>query len=266
MVVGRQCIQRLDVIRLPPVGSRETYVPVIFLGSTSDGPPICLAGSGKTTLWFVISQPLFLVTILMLITSSAITQHIMKLRDAGKAMLAYFYFDFGDEEKQSPRNAVTSLLIQLSEYSKPCCDIIYRFYSAHGKGTEQPSYDILIVHLKEMLAVTVQIPIFIVMDALDECPNSFGIPSQREVVLKLLKDLVRLHLPNLRICVTGRPEFDIRATLTPLATHQISLHDETGHRIYITNYVSSVVSRMMDWRDEDKELVVRVLSERADGM
>ena len=205
----------------------------------------------------------------MLTTSSAIIRHIMKLRDAGKAMLAYFYFDFGDEEKQNARNAVTSLLIQLSAYSKPCYDIIYRLYSAHGKGTEQPSYDILIVRLKEMLAVTAQIPIFIVMDAVDECPNFSGIPTPRETVLDLLEDLVRLHLPNLRICVTGRPEIDIRTALEPLTIHRISLHDETGHRIYITNYVSSVVSldvRMRKWRAEDRQLVVHVLSDLADGV
>jgi hypothetical protein len=93
------------------------------------------------------------VTVLMLTASSAIIQHIMKLRDAGRATLAYFYFDFRDEEKQNVRNAVTSLLIQLSAYSKPCCDIIYHLYSAHGKGTQQPSNGILIDCLKEMLTV-----------------------------------------------------------------------------------------------------------------
>ena len=205
----------------------------------------------------------------MLITSSAIIQHIMKLRDAGKAMLAYFYFDFGDEEKQKARNAVTSLLIQLSAYSEPCCDIIYRFYSAHGKGTEQPGYDILIVCLKEMLAVTAQIPIFIVMDALDECPNYSGIPTPREATLKFLKDLARLHLPNLRICVTSRPEYDIQTVLESFAVHRISLHDQSGHKYEVANYVSSVVSsdeRMRKWQAENKKLVVDMLSERADGM
>ena len=197
--------------------------------------------------------------------SSAIIQHIMRSRDAGRAMLAYFYFDFGDEEKQNVRNAVISLLIQLSAYSKPCCDIIYRLYSAHGKGTEQPSNGILVDRLKEMLAVTAQSPIFIVMDALDECPTYSGSPNPREAVLNILKDLVRLHLPNLRLCLTGRPEIDIQTVLSPLATHQISLHEETGHKIAIANYVSSVVSRMRNWRDEDKEMVVDVLSERADG-
>jgi hypothetical protein len=204
----------------------------------------------------------------MLTISSAIIQHIMKLRDAGRATLAYFYFDFRDEEKQKIRSAVTSLLIQLSAYSKPCCDLIYRLYSSHGKGTQQPSNGALINRLKEMLTVATQQPIFIVMDALDECPDD-GMPTQREEVLKFVKVLVSLQLPNLHICVTSRPEIDIQTLLKPLAVNAISLHEETRQKFVIANYVSSVVSsdeRMRKWRDEDKNLVVEQLSERADGM
>jgi hypothetical protein len=191
----------------------------------------------------------------------------MKLRDAGRATLAYFYFDFRDEEKQNVRNAVTSLLIQLSAYSKPCCDIIYRLYSAHGKGTQQTSNSVLIDRLKEMLTVT-QHPIFIVMDAIDECPDS-GMPTPRETVLNFVKDLVRLQLPNLHICVTSRPEVDIQAMLKPLAVNAISLHDETRQKVVIANYVRSAVLsdvHMRKWRNEDKILVIDELSERADGM
>ena len=204
----------------------------------------------------------------MLTPSSAIIQHIMTSRDAGNATLAYFYFDFRDEEKQDVRNLVTSLLVQLSAYSKPCCDIIYNLYLAHGKGTQQPSNGTLMGCLKEMLTVAAELPIFIVMDALDECPDS-GMPTPREAVLNLVKDLVHLRLPTLRICVSSRPEIDIRTKLKSLAVNAISLHDETRQKSVIANYVSSVVSsdeHMTKWRDEDKELVVKELSERADGM
>ena len=204
----------------------------------------------------------------MFTASSAIIQHIMALRDAGRATLAYFYFDFRDEEKQTVRNAVTSFLIQLSAYSKPCCDIIYRLYSAHRKGTQQPSNGIMIDRLKEMLAVADQHPIFLIMDALDECPD-LGMPTPREAVLDFVKDLVRLQLPHLHICVTSRPEIDIQTMLKPFAVNVISLHDESRQKIVIANYVSSVVSSdvyMRTWRDADKKLVVEELSERADGM
>ena len=193
----------------------------------------------------------------------------MALRDNGKATLGYFYFDFRDEQKRNVRDAVTSLLIQLSAYSRPCHDIVYRLYSTHRKGTQQPSNEILIDCLKVMLAITTQPQsIFIVMDALDECPDD-GMPTPREEVLNLVMALARLRLPNLHICVTSRPEIDIQIMLKPLAVHVLSLDDETRQKSLIANYVSSVVSsdaRMRKWPDEDKKLVVEELSERADGM
>ena len=204
----------------------------------------------------------------MSITSSAIIQRIMTLRDTGNATLAYFYFDFRHEEKQNLRNFVTSVLVQLSTYSKPCCDIIYRLYLAHGKGTQQPSNSILTDRLMEMLRVAVENPIFIIMDALDECPDD-GMPTPREEVLNLVKDLVLLRRSNLHICVSSRPEIDIQTKLRPLAVNAISLHDETRQTIVIANYIRSVVfsdEHMMRWRDEDKKLIVDELSERADGM
>ena len=142
--------------------------------------------------------------------SSAIIKHLISLCESGQASLAFFFFDFRDEEKkQDLRNFVTSLLCQLSAYSSPCCKILSRIYSTHGKGTQQPSNDTLTNRLREMLSVIVEQPIYIIVDALDECPNSSGIPTQREVVLNLLGGLVRLGQPNLHICVTSRPEVDI---------------------------------------------------------
>ena len=119
-----------------------------------------------------------------------------------------------------------------------------------------------------MLTVVAEHSTYIVMDALDECPDS-GLPSTREEVLVVLKDLVGLHLPNLRICVTSRPEVDIKSILNQLTIHDISLHNQLEQRKGIADYVSSIVNsdvKMREWPDEDKELVIKELSERADGM
>src|SRR5580698_10033170 len=109
------------------------------------------------------------------------------------------------------------------------------------------------------------------MDALDECPDTSEVPSPRNRVLHLLEELVDLRIPNLRICVTSRPEFDIRDILEPLTCRRVSLHDQSGQKQDIADYVRSVVySRseqyMRRWRNEDKEFVIETLSERADGM
>jgi hypothetical protein len=127
-----------------------------------------------------------------------------------------FYFDFRDVDKQKLGNLLPSLLIQLSARSDPCCDILSRLYSSHDRGVQKPSDRAMVECLKEMLTLEAQGPTYIIMDALDECPITSTIPSPREEVLELVDELVGLHLPNLHICVTSRPEHDIQAVLKHL--------------------------------------------------
>ena len=208
---------------------------------------------------------------LTLSSSSTIIQDVATLRKEGSAIMAYFYFDFRDLDKQHRRNLLPSLLIQLAAQSPPCCDVLSRLYSEHDNGAQKPSDIVMIRCLKDMLTIPNSRPVYIILDALDECPNWPGIPSPREQVLALVKELVDLHLPHLHICVTSRPEFDIRATLTPLAHHRVSLHDESGQQQDIVDYINSVVysdseTMMKRWRDDEKKMVVDALSEKADGM
>ncbi|KAI9434798.1 hypothetical protein H4582DRAFT_2174263, partial [Lactarius indigo] len=205
------------------------------------------------------------------ILCSAIINDIDALNKAGLASMAYFYFDFRDVDKQSRRDLLRSLLIQLSDSSDPFCDILSRLYDAYGKGTRQPSDKALMNCLKEMLVLPNQRPVYLIMDALDECPNTSGIPSTRELVLDVVKELVELRVSSLRICVTSRPEVDIQCAIGRLTFSSVSLHNESGQEKDIAEYIKSVVyspsnTMMRRWRDEDKAMVVQTLSERADGM
>jgi hypothetical protein len=120
-----------------------------------------------------------------------------------------------------------------------------------------------------MVSLPDERPIYLIVDALDECPNNSGLPTSREEVLDLVENLVNLHVPHLHICVTSRPEIDIQCTLEPLTTLRVSLHNQSGQKKDIVDYVSSVVysdKKMRRWREEDRKLVIERLSERADGM
>jgi hypothetical protein len=129
--------------------------------------------------------------------------------DAGQASMGYFYFDFRDISKQHWCDLVPSLLTQLSARSDLRCDILSRLYSGYDNSARQPSDDALTNCLKEMLTLPDEHPIYLIMDAVDECPNISEIPSPRDHVLQLVKELVDLRLPKLHICVTSRPEVDI---------------------------------------------------------
>ena len=183
--------------------------------------------------------------------------------------MAYFFFDFRDVDKQKLSNLLPALLIQLSASSDSCCDILSRLYIAHKRGVEKPSDRAMVECLKEMLILKAQAPVYFIMDALDECPITSTIPSPREEVLDFVDELVGLHLPNVRICVTSRPEHDIQAVLKDLAPRAVSLHDESGQQEDIVNYVTSFVRsdrKVRRWREEDKDLLIKTLSEKADGM
>ncbi|KAH9063605.1 hypothetical protein EDB87DRAFT_132125 [Lactarius vividus] len=203
------------------------------------------------------------------ILCSSIIEEAKALREAGLGLVAYYYFDFRDTAKQDVRGLLSSLIAQLSAKSDLCCDILSDLYSKHDAGSLLPDDDALMQCLEDMLELPDQPPIYIIVDALDECPNSSGAPSPRELVLELIEDLVESHLPNLRICVTSRPEADIQESLGPLVSHSVSLHDEAGQKQDIMDYINSAVQsdrKMRKWRAEDRQLVIDALTQRADGM
>ena len=165
--------------------------------------------------------------------------------------MSYFYFDFRDGAKQDIRGLLTSILAQLSAKSDGCCDILSGLYSKYDAGSQQPGVRVLKQCLIDMLGLPEAPMTYIIVDALDECPDTSGVVSLRERVLEVIEELVDLHLPNLRLCFTSRPEADIVAALKPLASHVVSLHDQRRQREDIRDYVKSVVytdRKMRRWK------------------
>ncbi|KAI0280610.1 hypothetical protein BGY98DRAFT_311095 [Russula aff. rugulosa BPL654] len=207
------------------------------------------------------------------VLTSTIIQDIERISAAGSAYLAYYFFDFKDTRKQVARGFLSSILLQLCGQSTLFCKILHELFSEHQHGSKHPSDGTLKQCLKKILKASRKLPLYVVVDALDECRDTSGsgLQSSREKVLALIQELVELNLPNLRLCITSRPEVDIRNVLERLTTisGRVSLHEEDGQKEDITDYIRSIVKsdkKIMRWREEDKELVVETLSNRADGM
>jgi hypothetical protein len=201
--------------------------------------------------------------------SSTVIEDIESMRKSGLASLAMFYYDFREDQKKDLRGLLSSVLVQLCRQADSYHDILSMFYLEHEDGSQDPSDDELVRCFKDILELPGQPPIFLIVDALDECSNTSALSSPREKVLMLLEDLIDSQLPNLRICVTSRPEADIKPVLEPLTFRSVSLHDESGQKEDIENYIKSVVNtnrNMRRWKAEHKQLVIDVLTKRADGM
>ena len=202
-------------------------------------------------------------------SSSAIVEDIYGMGASKLASLAFFYFDFRNDEKKDMRRLVSSLLVQLCDQSDAYFAILSDFYLGHDGGSKHASDSELVRCLKTILELPKLPTVYIVIDALDECPKNNGLPSSRDEVLKFLAELVSLNIPDLRICVTSRPEADIKSLLDPLTFKSISLHDEGGQIRNISRYITAVVNTdpmMRRWKTADKRLVIDVLSKKAGGM
>jgi hypothetical protein len=203
-----------------------------------------------------------------MLASSSIVEVVDTMRKAGLASLAFFYFDFREDQKKDLRGLLSSLLAQLCHQSDSYCDVLSNFYSEHAEGLRRPSDDALAGCLKDLLELPGLAPVYLIVDALDECPNIPAIPSPRDKVLDLLEYLIKSQISNLRICVTSRPEMDIKDVLDPLIPCCVSLHDESGQERDIEDYIKSIIykhPKNKRWKKEHKKLVFDVLTEKADG-
>ena len=193
------------------------------------------------------------------------------MRVAGLAMLAYYYFDSRDSKKQDLYGLLSSLLSQLSAESDSYLDILSKLYSYSASGTRKPSSRAASLCLTDMLKSSGQGRVYIIIDALDECPatNVSGRPSAREEVLELINEVASSKFPNVHLCVASRPEIDVVRFLRPLKPLEISLHDEVGQQNDVVRYIKSTVlsnSKTKGWNDEESQLIIDTLSNGANGM
>jgi hypothetical protein len=203
------------------------------------------------------------------LVSSTIIEDIEQMSKSGRALLAIYYYDSREKQKKDLRGLLSSVLYQL------CCqsDSDYGILSIlhpirRNYGTQTPSDDDLVQWLKLLLGLPGPLPVYLIIDGLDEFSSDPSLPSSRKKLLSLLKDLVAAKFKNLRICVTSRPEDDIQTILKPLAFRSFSLHSQRGHQEDIKKYIESFVGNdrgMRKWSPEYRQLVIDVLEKRVDS-
>jgi len=186
---------------------------------------------------------------------------------SGGASLAMYYYDFREQQKKDLRGLLSSVLFQLCDQSDSYYDILSTFHSAHRDGAQPPSDDDLAQCLKDLLNLPGPVPVYLIIDGLDEFPSDSTLLSYREKLLSLLEHFVEAKFENVRICVTSRPEDDIQTILEPLAFRSVSLHNQPEQQQDIKIYIEAFVDRRMKNLDQEyRHLVVNVLTKNADGM
>ena len=167
------------------------------------------------------------------------------------------------------RGLLSSFLVQLYHQSDAYFDILSKFHSEHNRGSRPPSDNALAGCLMDLLNLPRMAPVYLILDALDECPNPSVVRSPRAEVLSFIEELITTQVLNLHVCVTSREEFDIKRVLDPLIFCSVSLHDEGGQKRDIEDYIKSVIStRTIEarWKETHKKLAFDALSGKSNGM
>ncbi|KAJ7926134.1 ankyrin repeat-containing domain protein [Mycena leptocephala] len=173
-------------------------------------------------------------------------------------ILAYFYFYYGAADKQSLRGMLSSIISQLEEQLLDNPSPLHTLYQKLGSGVHEPSIPELTACLKSLIIALSARPIFIALDALDECSK----PNELAPVLRNLLQSAGVH-----IFVTSRPEDSVVKMLRPLMTCELDL------RSVIKGDISLHLGRVLaeedpfcSWTQGDRDLVLNHLLEHSDGM
>lgn len=149
--------------------------------------------------------------------------------------VAYWYFQFDKGFTKSVDALARSLIRQLSR--SPLLSSVTDLWDEHGMAGSQPSFKQILAVLHDVLTRT-EHDIYIVLDALDECPQN---PEQREreVLLSLVTSLVQQHSDKVHILTTSRRENDITKKLG-----KFSMVDLEGRLVEdVKEFVTKAISR-----------------------
>ncbi|KNG88866.1 hypothetical protein ANOM_003719 [Aspergillus nomiae NRRL 13137] len=178
---------------------------------------------------------------------STVIQDIKSLcEESSSKSFAYWYFQFNNEKTRSVENMVRSLIRQFSR--KPLAQSVTRMWERHSNRGSQPDRGELRDTLDDVLSKTPG-EMFLVLDALDECPERSG-RSERKVLLSLLAGLNESHKNKLHILATSRPEQDIRATLERFPTVDLEAQLSDDVETFVRTEVSN--GRLRDFEESKR--------------
>lgn len=200
-----------------------------------------LAGSGKSIL-----------------CSTAI-EHTKQVKQYGEgAAVVYFYFSFEDHSKQGESSMLRALLLQLAEQHVNGMKTLEELYGMYQNGT--PPVVTLMSYLQRLMTLLPNV--FILLDALDECPRS----TARESLLDCLEKMRKWSLPYLHLLVTSRFEMDIYDSLN--AEDQIVTMENAAIEEDIATYITSQLAEdkgLQKW-ERFYEKIRSTLTAKAEGM
>lgn len=175
--------------------------------------------------------------------------------------LAYFYCDVSDDKKRNVTEILSSLIIQLLAWKPSNQSLLDKTYNDYNIGgvPSKPSDTSLYEILRQLLS-GFEIA-YVLIDALDECLH----------MGEILEFTKTLHGWNCREChllVTSKKEQQIVESMVSTAPIEIDI-SQMPVDVDIEKYIEFTLCSSPElerWGPDEKDLIRKVLLEKANGM
>ncbi|KAH8813964.1 hypothetical protein DL96DRAFT_1685224 [Flagelloscypha sp. PMI_526] len=173
-----------------------------------------------------------------------------------ECIVAYYYFEFTNPATLTEEALFRSLVAQLSIMSE---NISRKLYKRHQDGANQPQLSTLHTSLTDLVKAAT-LPVFVVIDALDELPS-----SQRKYLLATLSQLSRLT--GFCVMATSRDELDIHQAFSGKVDFDFAIESEmVQHDIAVFVDQALGGKKWRSWPNAEVQRIRQTLIEKADGM
>jgi hypothetical protein len=195
------------------------------------------------------------------ILCSSIIAHMLELHQSVDNMtkVAYYYFDFSDNNKQSLVGLLKSTIYQLISTDDGLSIGAEQLYESKNEGAEAPTTEELLSLLLEEVSRTKMT--YLIIDALDECSE-----DERELFFGefLQKPLVE----NLAVLLTSRKEPDIERCMKEVDCETLCIQNslvDADVRTHVTNAIARD-SRLQKWKAALRQEILDSIVNGAHGM
>lgn len=158
-------------------------------------------------------------------------------------------------------NIVRSLLFKLAPLSPR---FLHDLYQQHHSGKREIEQNTLLQAVHRIIA-QVNHHIFIIIDALDECPVLSG---ERKKVLQFLQQVKEWRHANLHVLITSRDEHDISYNLRNMGFQEVAM-EESDVNCDIFKYISGQLQsdrNFSQWPTSVHNKICSSLMTSANGM
>lgn len=200
--------------------------------------------------------------------SSTVIDHVQRhCNNEPNTAVVYWYFTFTDTEKQKVSNFLCSVIADICSNCRDTPIALQEAYDQANYGQQQPTIESIMTMLKDVVVGFEHI--YLIVDALDECPKSVG---ERGKLLDTIHEIYGWEMGSIHILATSRREVDIEESFSRLDS-DIGCYASVGVQgAHVEQDIIKYIGHRLEhrdyqkWKSALKRDVEIKLASQADGM